>query len=90
MHGMASLEDRMRAELGIARGLSDVGLKLESGQAVGFQTQEVLRHLLAVNRALTECTVVIAIAVDQLALHTGYALADEEDEEEKGLERADP
>jgi hypothetical protein len=72
---MASLEEQVRAELDVARGLSDVSLKIQTGAGQkDISGDEIITLLLQVSTALMSCTVDLARAIDQLADHTDYPL----------------
>lgn len=74
---MVSLEDQVRAHLDVARGLSDAALKIQTGHADELTTADTLALLLAATKALMDCTVDLARAIDQLAQHTSYEPPDE-------------
>lgn len=69
---MMSLEAQVRAHLDIARGLTDASLKAQTGHAADIDVGDTLVALLAISKALMDCTVDLARAIDQLAEHSGY------------------
>jgi hypothetical protein len=69
---MATLEEQVRAHLDVARGLNDAALKVNTGGADEVSTVEAVVALLAISKALMDCTVDLARAIDQLAEHTNY------------------
>jgi hypothetical protein len=64
---MASLEDQVRAELDVVRGLSDAALKVNMGHGDQLDTGDVLLLLLNVTKVLMDVSVDLARAIDQLA-----------------------
>lgn len=68
----ASLEDQVRAHLDAARGLNDAALKVETGHADEITSTDAIIALFAITKALMDCAVDLAAAIDQLAEHTGY------------------
>ena len=74
-----SLEDQIRAVLDTARGLSDASLNIQTGQYDAEKIDatmlvDVVVALLGTTKALMDCVVDLAVAVDQLAEHTDYPM----------------
>jgi hypothetical protein len=67
-----SLEDQVRAELDIARGLSDAALKIQAGKMDEVTLAEAVEALAAITQVLMGLTVDLAKAIDMLAGHVGF------------------
>jgi hypothetical protein len=72
---MPSIEQLVRAHLDAARGLSDAALKLHTGHGDELNVVDGVVACLAIGKALMDCTVDLAAAIDRLASHTGCDLS---------------